>query len=252
MFVSRHVQFVESVFPYRSLNTTLDRPSTTTINSWVPSVLAVPSPQTDRPTSPPSAVVSSHELSPCEAPTVPLQEDSSQFTVPAVSFVPVPLQLSSSASATPLGSLAPPVATAASDSVAQATAAPPTVIVPVQQQPPSSVPSSSTTAAAVESAPQVANPVHPSLNDHAMITRAKDNIHKPIQKLNLHTELQPLSDSEPTTALRFYGSFNVTVTGITIQNSPQCHLKFDNCVGVMVLDISISSPGDSPNTDGIH
>ncbi|KAK4763014.1 hypothetical protein SAY86_008782 [Trapa natans] len=54
------------------------------------------------------------------------------------------------------------------------------------------------------------------------------------------------------TALRFYGSFNVTVTGITIQNSPQCHLKFDNCVGVLVHDMVISSPGDSPNTDGIH
>ncbi|CAA3031723.1 polygalacturonase At1g48100-like [Olea europaea subsp. europaea] len=54
------------------------------------------------------------------------------------------------------------------------------------------------------------------------------------------------------TALRFYGSFNVTVTGINIQNSPQCHLKFDNCVGVLVYDFSVSSPGDSPNTDGIH
>ncbi|PRQ41133.1 putative polygalacturonase [Rosa chinensis] len=54
------------------------------------------------------------------------------------------------------------------------------------------------------------------------------------------------------TALRFYGSFNVTVTGITIQNSPQCHLKFDNCDGVLVHDVSVSSPGDSPNTDGIH
>lgn len=53
-------------------------------------------------------------------------------------------------------------------------------------------------------------------------------------------------------ALRFYGSFNVTVTGITIQNSPQCHLKFDNCIGVLVHDMSISSPGDSANTDGIH
>lgn len=53
-------------------------------------------------------------------------------------------------------------------------------------------------------------------------------------------------------ALRFYGSFNVTVTGITIQNSPQCHLKFDNCVGVLVHDMSVSSPGDSVNTDGIH
>ncbi|KAL8121242.1 hypothetical protein AgCh_018110 [Apium graveolens] len=54
------------------------------------------------------------------------------------------------------------------------------------------------------------------------------------------------------TALRFYGSFNVTVTGITIQNSPQCHLKFDNCLGVSVYNITVSSPGDSPNTDGIH
>ncbi|XP_059633712.1 polygalacturonase At1g48100-like [Cornus florida] len=54
------------------------------------------------------------------------------------------------------------------------------------------------------------------------------------------------------TALRFYGSFNVTVTGITIINSPQCHLKFDNCMGVSVYDMSVSSPSDSPNTDGIH
>ncbi|KAL8550504.1 hypothetical protein ACS0TY_009070 [Phlomoides rotata] len=54
------------------------------------------------------------------------------------------------------------------------------------------------------------------------------------------------------TALRFYGSFNVSVSGITIQNSPQCHLKFDNCIGVSVYNFSVSSPGDSPNTDGIH
>lgn len=54
------------------------------------------------------------------------------------------------------------------------------------------------------------------------------------------------------TALRFYGSFNTTVTGITIQNSPQCHLKFDNCIGVLVYKLTVSSPGDSPNTDGIH
>ncbi|KAK1580991.1 hypothetical protein Q3G72_002048 [Acer saccharum] len=66
------------------------------------------------------------------------------------------------------------------------------------------------------------------------------------------SELDGKMPSIKPTALRFYRSFNVTVTGITIQNSPQCHLKFDNCIGVMVLDISISSPGDSPNTDGIH
>ena len=42
------------------------------------------------------------------------------------------------------------------------------------------------------------------------------------------------------------------VSGITIQNSPQCHLKFDNCGDVVVHDMTVSSPGDSPNTDGIH
>ncbi|KAK2984134.1 hypothetical protein RJ640_006287 [Escallonia rubra] len=58
--------------------------------------------------------------------------------------------------------------------------------------------------------------------------------------------------STKPTALRFYGSFDVTVTGITIQNSPQCHLKFDNCIGVTVFSMHASSPGNSPNTDGIH
>ncbi|KAG8384839.1 hypothetical protein BUALT_Bualt04G0160100 [Buddleja alternifolia] len=58
--------------------------------------------------------------------------------------------------------------------------------------------------------------------------------------------------STKPTALRFYGSTDVTVTGITIQNSQQTHLKFDNCNGVQVFGISISSPGNSPNTDGIH
>ncbi|GAA0183650.1 hypothetical protein LIER_31026 [Lithospermum erythrorhizon] len=62
---------------------------------------------------------------------------------------------------------------------------------------------------------------------------------------------QKMPSLKPT-ALRFYGSFNVTVTGIKIQNSMQCHLKFDNCIGVSVYNFSVISPGDSPNTDGIH
>ncbi|MQL72596.1 hypothetical protein Taro_004913 [Colocasia esculenta] len=53
-------------------------------------------------------------------------------------------------------------------------------------------------------------------------------------------------------ALRFYGSCNVTVRDIRILNSPQCHLKFDSSEGVKVTNITISSPGSSPNTDGIH
>ncbi|KAG8640145.1 hypothetical protein MANES_13G028600v8 [Manihot esculenta] len=73
--------------------------------------------------------------------------------------------------------------------------------------------------------------------------------HPPIPIRNEFSKKMP---SIKPTALRFYGSFNALVTGITIQNSPQCHLKFDNCIGVVVHDINISSPGDSPNTDGIH
>ncbi|XP_037496846.1 polygalacturonase At1g48100 [Jatropha curcas] len=54
------------------------------------------------------------------------------------------------------------------------------------------------------------------------------------------------------TALRFYASYNVTVRDIEIINSPQCHLKFDNSKGIKVNNITISSPENSPNTDGIH
>ncbi|XP_028792573.1 polygalacturonase At1g48100-like [Neltuma alba] len=60
-----------------------------------------------------------------------------------------------------------------------------------------------------------------------------------------------LPSTKPT-ALRFYGSNGVTVTGITIQQSQQTHLKFDSCTNVQVYEFTTSSPGDSPNTDGIH
>ncbi|XP_022944898.1 polygalacturonase At1g48100 isoform X3 [Cucurbita moschata] len=60
-----------------------------------------------------------------------------------------------------------------------------------------------------------------------------------------------IPDMKPT-ALRFYSSYNVTVRDITIRNSPQCHLKFDNSGTVKVNNITISSPESSPNTDGIH
>ncbi|KAE8691635.1 Shaggy-like kinase 13 isoform 1 [Hibiscus syriacus] len=67
----------------------------------------------------------------------------------------------------------------------------------------------------------------------------------------ISAELKGMPGTKPT-ALRFYGSNGVTVTGITIQNSPQTHLKFDDCTSVQVSNFVASSPGDSPNTDGIH
>lgn len=47
-------------------------------------------------------------------------------------------------------------------------------------------------------------------------------------------------------------SSNLVVSGLTIQNSPQFHMKFDGCDGVLIEKLSISSPKLSPNTDGIH
>ncbi|GLT31912.1 hypothetical protein SLA2020_066120 [Shorea laevis] len=69
---------------------------------------------------------------------------------------------------------------------------------------------------------------------------------------SISTELGSKMPSTKPTTLRFYGSTGVTVTGITIQNSPQTHLKFDSCMNVQVSSFTASSPSNSPNTDGIH
>ncbi|KAJ0979990.1 hypothetical protein J5N97_015464 [Dioscorea zingiberensis] len=53
-------------------------------------------------------------------------------------------------------------------------------------------------------------------------------------------------------ALRFFSSSNITLHGIKIINSPQFHVRFDNCKNILVDSISITSPAHSPNTDGIH
>ncbi|KAL6343853.1 hypothetical protein AAG906_027624 [Vitis piasezkii] len=52
--------------------------------------------------------------------------------------------------------------------------------------------------------------------------------------------------------IRFFMSSNLVVSSLRIQNSPQFHMKFDGCEGVLIEKLSISSPKLSPNTDGIH
>ncbi|KAL8151292.1 hypothetical protein V2J09_021100 [Rumex salicifolius] len=52
--------------------------------------------------------------------------------------------------------------------------------------------------------------------------------------------------------IRFFTSSNLTLSGVRIQNSPQFHVKFDDCEGVSIDKLSINSPRTSPNTDGIH
>lgn len=44
---------------------------------------------------------------------------------------------------------------------------------------------------------------------------------------------------------------NVTVTGVTLRNSPMFHLALQNCDDVTVKGITIHSPANAPNTDGI-
>ncbi|CAI0434671.1 unnamed protein product [Linum tenue] len=47
-------------------------------------------------------------------------------------------------------------------------------------------------------------------------------------------------------------STGVKVKGITVQNSQQMNFVITRCNSVRISDVIISSPGDSPNTDGIH
>ncbi|PHU17381.1 Polygalacturonase [Capsicum chinense] len=54
------------------------------------------------------------------------------------------------------------------------------------------------------------------------------------------------------TMIRFFMSSNLVVRGLRLQNSPMFHMKFDGCEGVLIDELSISSPKLSPNTDGIH
>ncbi|OVA13557.1 Glycoside hydrolase [Macleaya cordata] len=52
--------------------------------------------------------------------------------------------------------------------------------------------------------------------------------------------------------IMFFMSSNLYVSDLHIINSPQFHIKFDDCKGVVIQNLSIHSPALSPNTDGIH
>lgn len=51
--------------------------------------------------------------------------------------------------------------------------------------------------------------------------------------------------------IRLTDCTRVTVTGVTLQNSPMFHLVPKNCTDVTIQGITIHSPEDAPNTDGI-
>ena len=148
IYVSRHVKFVESQFPYSSLSTKPMCQPTSPVSTWIP---------------PPIHVVSS---TPQLVTQAPADVDSSQ-------------QLTC---ATTISSTSPVVSSSPSPSAARSHTAQP---VPSSSQPNPS-PGASTSQ------------THGLAPTHPMITRAKNNIHRPLQKMNLHTQLTPSREIEPT------------------------------------------------------
>ena len=53
-------------------------------------------------------------------------------------------------------------------------------------------------------------------------------------------------------ALTIDSSSSVWVKGLTIQNSQQMHFTISRSQSVRIIDVQVSAPEDSPNTDGIH
>ncbi|KAK0605174.1 hypothetical protein LWI29_023729 [Acer saccharum] len=206
MFVSRHVNFVESVFPYHTLHNNLSRPAVNTCVEWLcsaPSSMHVPishahsSPsqpalhetlrQTSFPDSRAQAASPAFSSSPTAAavPSIPSASASVQGSLPSPSVV----------------SAAPGHATAASG---HASAAPghatavATPVLPVECAQSSPQPLSA-------QAPTLNPPLSthtdphtsPPVGNHPMVTRSKNNIHKPITKLSLTSVLLP-TQVEPT------------------------------------------------------
>ncbi|KZV34800.1 polygalacturonase-like [Dorcoceras hygrometricum] len=54
------------------------------------------------------------------------------------------------------------------------------------------------------------------------------------------------------TSLLFYNSKKIIVNGLSSTNSQMFHILLDGCHDVEFVNMKISAPGNSPNTDGIH
>ncbi|CAD6215080.1 unnamed protein product [Miscanthus lutarioriparius] len=57
---------------------------------------------------------------------------------------------------------------------------------------------------------------------------------------------------EAPTALSFHYCNNLRVEDLKIVNSQQIHMSVEDCTNVQLARLSITAPGTSPNTDGIH
>ncbi|CAN8245153.1 unnamed protein product [Cochlearia groenlandica] len=54
------------------------------------------------------------------------------------------------------------------------------------------------------------------------------------------------------TSLAFSNCDNLQLSSITSINSARNHISITSCNGVIISDITLTAPGDSPNTDGIN
>ncbi|XP_047088979.1 polygalacturonase-like [Lolium rigidum] len=61
-----------------------------------------------------------------------------------------------------------------------------------------------------------------------------------------------LSCTTAPTALTFHRCNNLKVDNLKIVNSQQMHVSVEDCTNVQLARLSITAPGTSPNTDGIH
>ncbi|KAL5849396.1 hypothetical protein ACOSQ4_007409 [Xanthoceras sorbifolium] len=53
-------------------------------------------------------------------------------------------------------------------------------------------------------------------------------------------------------SLRFSNVSNGNVSNISVSNSKGFHVGFHGCNNINIYNVTITAPGDSPNTDGIH
>ncbi|KAH0780739.1 hypothetical protein KY290_000337 [Solanum tuberosum] len=170
IFISRHVNFVEHEFPFSTLATTASRPTTETLSTWAPHFV-VPIVSCSTKSAPLMVTHSVNRSSPCCLTSPSNDYSSNELMGISSGHGSSPSCINSS----PMS--VPPVVS---------TSAPATVQITSQWQTESSnAPSSSQSNITTSQIPQSKH-VPPS---HSMITRSKNNIHKPANKLCLSTQI---------------------------------------------------------------
>lgn len=53
-------------------------------------------------------------------------------------------------------------------------------------------------------------------------------------------------------SITFNWANNIVISGLTSINSQQTHLVINSCNNVVVRNVKLIAPSESPNTDGIH